>query len=153
MLITNQIQTLDEAKRSMLTGVKVLTNITSLLTLLIVLAFIKLSRLDISYLIPIILAGMLILVRYRMSKFAAISLPLFPLLMLANILKDFDLDGEFWLTAVPFILHMLFISFFFYGCYRIIEGVFAYHRLQETGKVQKESAAIADSEHSTNNFI
>lgn len=130
MNISKSIENSQEAGESIEIGAKIIYFISGFMILLVILAYITLSRFDINYLTPFLLAGIITIVKFNRNKQLSILLLVFPSLITINVINGFDLDGSFWLVAPPVILHILFICFFYYGCFKVIEGVFANHHNQ-----------------------
>ncbi len=130
MQIGKSIDNIDAVNEVMQQGAKILYWIAMLWGLLVVLAYINLSKLDINMLMPIVLAGLVFLAQFKMSKLLSLLLLAFPVVNTINVMSQFDLNGEFSVVVSTFVLHTAYLGLFFYGCFKIIEGVFAYRRIK-----------------------
>ena len=130
MQIGKSIDNIDAVNEVMQQGAKILYWIAMLWGLLVVLAYINLSKLDINMLMPIVLAGLVFLAQFKMSKLLSLLLLTFPVVNTINVMSQFDLNGEFSVVVSTFVLHTAYLGLFFYGCFKIIEGVFAYRRIK-----------------------
>ena len=130
MQIGKSIDNIDAVNEVMQQGAKILYWIAMLWGLLVVLAYINLSKLDINMLMPIVLAGLVFLAQFKMSKLLSLLLLAFPVVNTINVMSQFDLNGEFSVVVSTFVLHFAYLGLFFYGCFKIIEGVFAYRRIK-----------------------
>jgi hypothetical protein len=128
--IGKSIDNIDAVNEVMQQGAKILYWIAMLWGLLVVLAYINLSKLDINMLMPIVLAGLVFLAQFKMSKLLSLLLLTFPVVNTINVMSQFDLNGEFSVVVSTFVLHTAYLGLFFYGCFKIIEGVFAYRRIK-----------------------
>jgi hypothetical protein len=128
--IGKSIDNIDAVNEVMQQGAKILYWIAMLWGLLVVLAYINLSKLDINMLMPIVLAGLVFLAQFKMSKLLSLLLLAFPVVNTINVMSQFDLNGEFSVVVSTFVLHTAYLGLFFYGCFKIIEGVFAYRRIK-----------------------
>ncbi len=130
MQIGKSIDSIEAVKEVTQHGAKILYWIAMLWGLLMVLAYINLSKLDINMLMPILLAGFVFLTQFKMSKVLALLLLGFPVINAINVMSQFDLNGTFTVVVTTFVLHTAYLGLFFYGCFKIIEGVFAYQRIK-----------------------